>query len=315
MSELFTPRSQQGLQSSPGPHRCSVATSPQLTPPQAPPSSPLPHPILTVTPSTLWQDLDEVKSSGLLGGMTPREIRLQEVWDVFILYTSNITELHLKAVLSSWKQRGKVKNHSSSSSSEVHVRVDRFRGVLSKEPANRCQSLLHVRSTEADPVSNGASRFVFQHPSCDGSQWEVRHKIRLAFIWAVVFVLSWGPFSSRFLMDLEIRLGENVLISQVGDIVLRHCPEFHSLYVPYVSNMMYQEAVINQLLWVCWVLLIPLVLHKLYSSAILFFLAGSRTESFSVQSGSLRATRYVKDRASSHSSSSPSRELLVSNSS
>ncbi len=49
-------------------------------------------------------------------------------------------------------------------------------------------------------------------------------------------------------MDLENRLGEGVLISQVGDIVLQHCPEFHSLYVPYVTNMMYQEALVNKLL-------------------------------------------------------------------
>lgn len=56
--------------------------------------------------------------------------------------------------------------------------------------------------------------------------------------------------SSRFLMDLERRLGQSVLISQVGDIVLRHCPEFRSLYVPYVTNMMYQEALVNQLLLV-----------------------------------------------------------------
>ncbi|XP_042367092.1 rho guanine nucleotide exchange factor 19 [Plectropomus leopardus] len=54
--------------------------------------------------------------------------------------------------------------------------------------------------------------------------------------------------SEKFLMDLETRLGESVLISQVGDIVLQHCPEFHSLYVPYVTNMMYQETLVNQLL-------------------------------------------------------------------
>uniref|UniRef100_A0A665T5W6 Si:ch73-15b2.5 n=1 Tax=Echeneis naucrates TaxID=173247 RepID=A0A665T5W6_ECHNA len=52
--------------------------------------------------------------------------------------------------------------------------------------------------------------------------------------------------SEKFLMDLEMRLGESVLISEVGDIVLQHCSEFHSLYVPYVTNMMYQEALINQ---------------------------------------------------------------------
>lgn len=56
--------------------------------------------------------------------------------------------------------------------------------------------------------------------------------------------------SSRFLMDLERRLGESVLISQVGDIVLRHCLEFRRLYVPYVTNMMYQEALVSQLLLV-----------------------------------------------------------------
>lgn len=49
-------------------------------------------------------------------------------------------------------------------------------------------------------------------------------------------------------MDLETRLGESVLITQVGDIVLEHCPVFHALYVPYVTNMMYQEALVNQLL-------------------------------------------------------------------
>ncbi|XP_042261565.1 rho guanine nucleotide exchange factor 19 [Thunnus maccoyii] len=54
--------------------------------------------------------------------------------------------------------------------------------------------------------------------------------------------------SEKFLMDLEIRLGESVVISQVGDIVLQHCPAFRTLYVPYVTNMMYQEALINQLL-------------------------------------------------------------------
>uniref|UniRef100_A0A8D3B238 DH domain-containing protein n=1 Tax=Scophthalmus maximus TaxID=52904 RepID=A0A8D3B238_SCOMX len=54
--------------------------------------------------------------------------------------------------------------------------------------------------------------------------------------------------SEKFLMDLEMRLGESVLITQVGDIVLQHCPEFHKLYVPYVTNMMYQEALVNQLL-------------------------------------------------------------------
>lgn len=51
-------------------------------------------------------------------------------------------------------------------------------------------------------------------------------------------------------MDLEQRLGQSVRISQIGDVVLGHCPQFRSLYVPYVTNMMYQEALVNQLLLV-----------------------------------------------------------------
>lgn len=49
-------------------------------------------------------------------------------------------------------------------------------------------------------------------------------------------------------MDLERRLGQSVVISQIGDVVLDHCPQFRRLYVPYVTNMMYQEALVNQLL-------------------------------------------------------------------
>lgn len=60
--------------------------------------------------------------------------------------------------------------------------------------------------------------------------------------------LSRSGLSSRFLVDLEARLGQSVMILQVGDVVLQHCPAFHRLYVPYVTNMMFQEALVNQLL-------------------------------------------------------------------
>ena len=66
----------------------------------------------------------------------------------------------------------------------------------------------------------------------------------------VVSMFSRCTRSSRFLRDLEVRLGEDLMISQIGDIVLRHCPAFRSLYVPYVTNMMYQEALFERLLLV-----------------------------------------------------------------
>ncbi|XP_050968998.1 rho guanine nucleotide exchange factor 19 isoform X1 [Labeo rohita] len=54
--------------------------------------------------------------------------------------------------------------------------------------------------------------------------------------------------SEKFLQDMESHLGEDVVMSQVGDIVLNHQQGFQKVYVPYITNMMYQEALITQLL-------------------------------------------------------------------
>ncbi|KAL0978729.1 hypothetical protein UPYG_G00174390 [Umbra pygmaea] len=51
-----------------------------------------------------------------------------------------------------------------------------------------------------------------------------------------------------FLLDLEACLGENAMVSHVGDVVLRHSPRLRSVYVPYVTNMMYQESLITMLM-------------------------------------------------------------------
>ncbi|KAG7326331.1 hypothetical protein KOW79_009732 [Hemibagrus wyckioides] len=54
--------------------------------------------------------------------------------------------------------------------------------------------------------------------------------------------------SERFLQDLETRLGQNVVMSKIGDVVLNHKAMFRRVYVPYVTNMMYQETLIAKLL-------------------------------------------------------------------
>ncbi|KAA0712875.1 Rho guanine nucleotide exchange factor 5 [Triplophysa tibetana] len=54
--------------------------------------------------------------------------------------------------------------------------------------------------------------------------------------------------SERFLQDLESHLKLDVMMSQAGDIVLNNQKSFQQVYVPYVTNMMYQEALITQLL-------------------------------------------------------------------
>ncbi|XP_031157382.1 rho guanine nucleotide exchange factor 19 [Sander lucioperca] len=158
------------------------ATSPQLNSPKATPSSLLSQPV-RVTPCTLWQDLEEVKASGLLSSLTTREIRLQE--SMFELIGSEASYL---------RSLGLAVNHF-------------YASKALKQTLNQRE-----------------------------------HHILFSNIRRVMAA------SEKFLMDLEIQLGKSVLISQIGDIVLQHCPEFHCLYVPYVTNMMYQETLFNQLL-------------------------------------------------------------------
>ncbi|XP_036603374.1 rho guanine nucleotide exchange factor 19 [Trichosurus vulpecula] len=54
--------------------------------------------------------------------------------------------------------------------------------------------------------------------------------------------------SERFLQELEQRLEEDILRFCVCDIVLRHCPAFRRVYLPYVTNQAYQESTYQRLL-------------------------------------------------------------------
>ncbi|XP_063291974.1 rho guanine nucleotide exchange factor 19-like isoform X2 [Pelobates fuscus] len=53
--------------------------------------------------------------------------------------------------------------------------------------------------------------------------------------------------SERFLLDLEDGLEKDVFLHEIGNLVLQHCPDFHRVYVPYVTNQMYQDRLIKRL--------------------------------------------------------------------
>ncbi|MEQ2273554.1 hypothetical protein XENORESO_005653 [Xenotaenia resolanae] len=146
--------------------------------------SPTPPPSIKLTSCTLWQDLEEVKASGLLNIVTPKEISLQE--SMFELIGSEVSYL---------KSLGVVVNHF----------------CASKELKKTMSEMEHCT--------------VFHN---------IRHVMEA---------------NSKFLLDLEVRLGESLIIFQVGDIVLQHCGNFQQHYVPYVSNMTYQETTVNQLMY------------------------------------------------------------------
>ena len=52
----------------------------------------------------------------------------------------------------------------------------------------------------------------------------------------------------RFLLELERRMEENIVISDVCDIVYRYAANHFSVYITYVSNQTYQERTYKQLL-------------------------------------------------------------------
>ncbi|XP_069040098.1 rho guanine nucleotide exchange factor 19 isoform X2 [Lepisosteus oculatus] len=53
--------------------------------------------------------------------------------------------------------------------------------------------------------------------------------------------------SHSLLLDLESRLEESVLISDLSAVVLRHRDALGRVYIPYVTNQMYQEALCQRL--------------------------------------------------------------------
>ncbi|KAJ8401280.1 hypothetical protein AAFF_G00385110 [Aldrovandia affinis] len=136
-------------------------------------------------PSSLWQDLPEVRESGLLDTLTPRDKRLQEA--MFEMMGSEAS--YLKSLV---------------------VAVSHFLG--SQE----------LRLTLS----------------------KMEHHILFSNLTEVKRV------SERFLLSLESHLGENVMMSpcEVGDLVLHHRVALRGAYVPYITNMMYQETLIRRLL-------------------------------------------------------------------
>ncbi|XP_051752320.1 rho guanine nucleotide exchange factor 19 [Ctenopharyngodon idella] len=70
----------------------------------------------------------------------------------------------------------------------------------------------------------------------------VQHHVLFSNLKDVCRVSEW------ILQDLESHLRQDVVMSRVGDIVLKHQQDFQQVYVPYITNIMYQEAVITQLL-------------------------------------------------------------------
>ncbi|KAM4772111.1 ephexin-1 isoform 2-T2 [Rhinophrynus dorsalis] len=131
----------------------------------------------------LWQDLPDIRSSGVLVLLKPEEVKLQEA--MFELVTSEASYYKsLRLLISHFMESETLK-------------------------ATLHQSEMH---------------FIFSN------------------------VLEVLATSERFLLDLEQRFEENIVISDVCDIVYEHAANHFSVYVTYVCNQTYQERAYRKLL-------------------------------------------------------------------
>ncbi|XP_007939956.1 ephexin-1 [Orycteropus afer afer] len=131
----------------------------------------------------LWQDLPEIRSSGVLEILQPEEVKLQEA--MFELVTSE-----------------------ASYYKSLNLLVSHF------VESERLKKILHPAE----------AHLLFSN------------------------VLDVTAVSERFLLELERRMEENIVISDVCDIMYHYAANHFSVYITYVSNQTYQERTYKQLL-------------------------------------------------------------------
>uniref|UniRef100_A0A803J9S4 Ephexin-1-like n=1 Tax=Xenopus tropicalis TaxID=8364 RepID=A0A803J9S4_XENTR len=133
--------------------------------------------------NSLWQELPAVKESGVLGGMSNEEKKMQE--SMFEVLTSEASYLR-----------------------SLNVLIEHF--MESRE----LDETLIVRE----------KKILFSN------------------------VLKVKEVSERFLMDLEDRVEENIIITDVCDIIYAHSRHHFPVYIDYVRNQVFQEKTYSELL-------------------------------------------------------------------
>ncbi|XP_018083774.1 rho guanine nucleotide exchange factor 19 isoform X1 [Xenopus laevis] len=74
--------------------------------------------------------------------------------------------------------------------------------------------------------------------------WEVSQRYQSV---RPIVITSPFPAPIRFLQNLEEALERDIFLRDTGKLILLHCPEFHRVYIPYVTNQMYQENLMQRL--------------------------------------------------------------------
>ncbi|KAL7869478.1 hypothetical protein AOLI_G00134660 [Acnodon oligacanthus] len=140
-------------------------------------------PIPSLRQNTLWQDLPDVRESGILQTLTPGDCKYQE--SMFEVLTSEVSYLR-----------------------SLRVLTEHF---LASRELNDTLTVLDKKTL----FSN---------------------------------ILRIREVSERFLKDLEARLDESLLISDICDIISYHAQHNFPAYIDYVRNQIYQEKTFSTLM-------------------------------------------------------------------
>lgn len=74
-------------------------------------------------------------------------------------------------------------------------------------------------------------------------------KVYLKF-WTFTCPLIYFFLICSFLTQLEERVESDVLQFTLCDIIIKNCPRFRKVYVPYLTNQSYQDKTYQRLMWV-----------------------------------------------------------------
>ncbi|MBZ3874314.1 Ephexin-1 [Sciurus carolinensis] len=177
----------------------------------------------------LWQDLPEIQSSGVLEILQPEEVKLQEA--MFELVTSEASYYKsLNLLVSHFMENERMKKilHPS----EAHILFSNVMDVLavSERPVWMALDLRAHRGTSSLRDTTASASALLIRVPIPVSLWKVQTDVQ------------------KFLLELEHRMEENIVISDVCDIVYHYAANHFSVYITYVSNQTYQERTYKQLL-------------------------------------------------------------------
>ncbi|GIX84459.1 ephexin-1 [Caerostris extrusa] len=109
------------------------------------------------------------------------------------------------------------------------------------------EAMFEVITSEASYLKS--LNFLFEHfvqcPEFSGSETNILNKLERRILFSDIQPVK--DVSAHLLADLEKRWLENIVLSNICDIIYEHASKYFSVYVKYCSNQLYQERLLREL--------------------------------------------------------------------